>query len=249
MATTDGSQPDRSPIFLSEHAEKTEQPDIGKALAREVISSRILKTSILAVTATAVGIADSIDRKSGCARCERDGFVGRQIGASAWRRSVDVINSINRRHSGFAADYNGSADARRNCCGFPTCRSESSRDRSANSRSLVEGIRSLGGQGNRYTGTGRAHAARASCPCTASCPSTGCARCPGTGPACEKAPTGPVRANARAEIRPHRNPRAKVVREEQNARTQLPPVADARAQDQPVQNAQTPWLLQSFGLR
>ena len=43
MATTDGSQPDRSPIFLSEHAEKTEQPDIGKALAREVISSRILQ--------------------------------------------------------------------------------------------------------------------------------------------------------------------------------------------------------------
>ena len=57
MATTDGFQPDRSPIFLSEHAEKTEQPDIGKDLAREVISSRILKTSILAVTATAIGIA------------------------------------------------------------------------------------------------------------------------------------------------------------------------------------------------
>ena len=57
MATTDGFQPDRSPIFLSEDAEKAEQPDIGKALAREVIWSRILKTSILAVAATAIGIA------------------------------------------------------------------------------------------------------------------------------------------------------------------------------------------------
>ena len=41
MATTDGFQPDRSPIFLSEDAEKAEQPDIGKALAREVIWSRV----------------------------------------------------------------------------------------------------------------------------------------------------------------------------------------------------------------
>ena len=57
MATTDGFQPDRSPIFLSEDAEKAEQPDIGKALAREVIWSRVLKTSILAVAATAIGIA------------------------------------------------------------------------------------------------------------------------------------------------------------------------------------------------
>ena len=57
MATTDGFQPDRSRIFLSEDAEKAEQPDIGKALAREVIWSRVLKTSILAVAATAIGIA------------------------------------------------------------------------------------------------------------------------------------------------------------------------------------------------
>ena len=57
MATKDGFQPDRSPIFLSEHAEETEQPDIGKAWDIATISSRILKTSILAVTVTAIGIA------------------------------------------------------------------------------------------------------------------------------------------------------------------------------------------------
>jgi hypothetical protein len=54
--------------------------------------------------------------------------------------------------------------------------------------------------------------------------------------------------NARTEIRPERDPRAKV-RREQNARVQVPPVQDARAPDQSVQNAQAPSFLQSLGLR
>ena len=54
--------------------------------------------------------------------------------------------------------------------------------------------------------------------------------------------------NARAEIRPEQDPRAKV-RREQNARVQVPPVQDARAPDQSVQNAQAPSFLQSLGLR
>ena len=57
MTTKDGFQPDRSPIFLSEPAEEIGQADIGKALDRAVISSRILKASIWAATATAIGIA------------------------------------------------------------------------------------------------------------------------------------------------------------------------------------------------
>jgi hypothetical protein len=54
--------------------------------------------------------------------------------------------------------------------------------------------------------------------------------------------------NARTEIRPEQDPRAKV-RREQNARVQVPPVQDARAPDQSVQNAQAPSFLQSLGLR
>jgi hypothetical protein len=63
MAKKDGfPRDDRFPIFLSEHAEKDGQPDIGEAWDskvwdRAVISSRILKTCILVVTATAIGIA------------------------------------------------------------------------------------------------------------------------------------------------------------------------------------------------
>ena len=59
----------------------------------------------------------SIDRKSGGTGCEREGLVGRQTCTSAWRRSVDINHSVNRRHSGFADDDNGRAGAQRNCCG------------------------------------------------------------------------------------------------------------------------------------
>jgi hypothetical protein len=59
MATKDDFPPDdRYPVFLSEQAEEAVQPDIGKALGRAALSSRILKASILGVTATAaIGIA------------------------------------------------------------------------------------------------------------------------------------------------------------------------------------------------
>ena len=57
MATKDGFPPDDRPLFLSEHAEEIEQPDIGKAWDIAAISSRILKMSIVAVTVTAIGIA------------------------------------------------------------------------------------------------------------------------------------------------------------------------------------------------
>ena len=60
MAVKDDFPPDdRFPLFLSEHADEPEQQDIGKAWDSAVISSRILKTSILVVAATviAIGIA------------------------------------------------------------------------------------------------------------------------------------------------------------------------------------------------
>src|SRR5258708_6630168 len=55
MATKDGSPPDCPiPLFLSDQAEEPEQPGIGKAWDRAVISSRILKTSVLFVTAAPI---------------------------------------------------------------------------------------------------------------------------------------------------------------------------------------------------
>jgi hypothetical protein len=58
MATKDGFPPDYPiPLFLSDQAEEPEQPGIGKAWDRAVIASRILKTSILVVTAAAIVFA------------------------------------------------------------------------------------------------------------------------------------------------------------------------------------------------
>jgi len=58
MPTKDGFTPDHPlPLFLCEDAGELEQAGIEQALDRAVISSRILKTSVLVVTATAIGIA------------------------------------------------------------------------------------------------------------------------------------------------------------------------------------------------
>jgi hypothetical protein len=48
---------DSGPLVLSEHAEDSGQPDIGKAWDMAVISSRILKASILGVVAAAIVFA------------------------------------------------------------------------------------------------------------------------------------------------------------------------------------------------
>ena len=57
MATEDGFQPGRSLILFSQHAEETELLDIGRAWDIATIASRVLQTSIVAATVTAIGIA------------------------------------------------------------------------------------------------------------------------------------------------------------------------------------------------
>src|SRR5437773_2750029 len=58
MPTADGFTPDHAlPHFLAEHADEPRQQGIGKASDKAVVWSRIVKTSIVAITATAIGIA------------------------------------------------------------------------------------------------------------------------------------------------------------------------------------------------
>ena len=119
MATKDGFPPDdHFPLFLFEHAEEPEQPGILKAWDRAVIASRILKDRYFDCNGGGNRVRGSVGGKSSRAPCERHGFAGRQICASAWHRSVDANNSINRRRSGFAADNRGRADGRQHCCRF-----------------------------------------------------------------------------------------------------------------------------------
>jgi hypothetical protein len=241
MATTDGSQPDRSPIFLSEHAEKTEPPDIGKALAREVISSRILKTSILAVTATAVGIAVlSIGNPVALVANVTDSWVDKsalQPGADPSTSSIQSVAGIQdlppttteapTRDEIAAASQ--PADQNQAEIGQPTAEALLKEFEAwaakEDTRAQVEPIQPVQAAPVQVVQDAPAQVQ----------------------PVKKHRRVRSVH-NARAEIRPQRSHRARV-REEQNAPAPIAPVADPRAQEQSVQNSQTPWLLQSFGLR
>jgi hypothetical protein len=253
MATKDGFQPDRSPFFPSRHAE-AEQPDIGKARDIAIISSRILKMSIVAATVTAIGIAIlSIGNPVALVANVTDWWVDK----SALPLDADPSTSTTQSIA-------GTQDLP------PTTTDAPARDEIAaavepadkNVAAVEPADQSQAEVGHPLTEAlfkqFQAWAAEEETRAQAA-------------PA-EPAQAAPVRAvqeaqaqvrptkkhrrvrseqvrsvqNARAEIRTQRNHRAKV-RQEQEA--QVPPVADPRAQEQSVQNVQTPSLLQSLGLR
>jgi hypothetical protein len=240
MATKDGFQPDRSPVFLSEHAEETEQPDIGKAWDIAIISSRILKTSIVAVTVTAIGIAIlSIGNPVALVANVTDWWVDK----SALPLDADPSTSTTQSIA-------GTQDLP------PTTTDAPARDEIAAAVEPADQSQTEIGQPitedlfKQFQAWAAEQETRAQVE-PAQPVQAAPARVVQEAPA-QVRPTKKHRRvrsvqNARAEIRPPRNHRARV-REEQDARVQVPPVADPRAQDQPVQNAQTPSLLQSLGL-
>jgi hypothetical protein len=248
MTTKDGFQPDRSPIFLSEPAEEIGQADIGKALDRAVISSRILKASIWAATATAIGIAILL--------------VGDPVAL------VENVTATWVEKPALQLDAGPSAPAIQSIAGtqdLPTTTSDApARDEIAAAVEPADQSRAEVGQSQAEVGQPLNEALFKQFQAWATEEETRAK----AGPA-QPVHAAPVQVvqdapaqvrpmkkhrrvrsvqNARAEIRPQRNHRARV-REEQDARVQVPPVADPRAQDQSVQNAQTPSFLQSLGLR
>ena len=248
MATEDGFQPDRSPIFLSGHAEETEQPDIGKAWDIAIISSRILKTSIVAVTVTAIGIAIlSIGNPLALVANVTDWWVDKPALQPDAEPSTPTVQSI-----ASTQDLP------------PTTTDAPPRDEIAAAVEPADQSRAEVGQNQAEVGQPVTEALFKQFQAWAAEEETRAQ----AGPA-QPVQAAPVRAvqdapaqvrpvkkqrrvrslqNARAEIRSQRNHRARV-REEQDPRGQVPPVADPRAQDQSMQNAQTPSFLQSLGLR
>ncbi|MFG3593511.1 hypothetical protein [Bradyrhizobium sp. RDI18] len=238
MATKDGFQPDRSPIFLSEPAEEIGQPDIGKVWERAVISSRILKASIWAATATAIGIAF--------------------LSVADPVALVENVTAAWVEKPALQPDAGPSAPAIQSIAGtqdLPTTTSD------APARDEVAAASEPADQNQTAIGQPPAEALLKEFEAWAAKEDSRAQVVP-VQPAqaapVQVAQDAPVQAkptkkhrrarserNARAEIRTQRNHRARV-REEQNARVEVP---DARAQEQSVQNAQTPSLLQSLGLR
>jgi len=241
MATKDGFQPDPSPIFLSKHAEETELPDIGKSWDIATIASRILKTSILAVTVTAIGIAVlSVGNPVALVANLTDWWVDKsalQLGADPSTSTVQTI-----------------ADTQ----DLPTTTTDAPpRDEVAAAVEPADQSQAEIGQplNEELFKQFQAWAAEEETRARAE-PAQPVQAAPVRVVQDAPAQVRPMKKqrrvrsvqNARAEIRPQRNHRAKV-REEQDARGQVAPVADPRAQDPSVQNAQTPSLLQSLGLR
>jgi hypothetical protein len=251
MATKDGFSPDDLfPLFLSEHAENTEQPTIGKARDRAVISSRILKTSILAVAATAIGIAIlSVENP-----------VALLANVTASRADKSALQPGTDPSTSTIQSIAGTQDLP------PTARDASTRDETAAAvepadQSQTE-IRQPPVEGllKQFQAWAAAEEdARAQVGSVQPVQDTPVQVM--QDPPAQVAQDAPAQVrpmkkhrqvrpvqSARAEIRPQRNPRPKV-RREQNARVQVPPAPDARAQDQSAQDAQAPSLLQSFGWR
>jgi hypothetical protein len=265
MVTNDGFQPDRPPIFLSEHAEETGQPDIGKAQDIAIISSRILKTSMLAATVTAVGIAVlSMGNPATLVANVTDWWVDKpalqpeadpptppvQSIASTRDLPTTTTDAPTREETVAAVEP---AEQRQEPAGQSQEPARQSQEPAKQSQEPAERRQAEIGQPitealfQQFQAWADAEDARAKA---------------GAQPApvrvAQEAPA-PVRStkkqrrvrsvqNARAEIRSQRNHRAKL-REEQDAQGQAPIVSDPRLQDPSAQNAQTPSFLQSLGLR
>ena len=248
MANKDSFPPDdRYPVFLSEQAEETGQPDIGKVLGRASISSRILKTSIWAVTATAIGIAIlSVGDP-----------VALVANVTATWADKPALQPGNDQSAPAIQSIAGTQD-------FPSTTSDASARSDAPARDEIAAAVEPADQSQAEIGQPLTEALFKQFQAWAAEQDTR-AQVEPVQPAqaapVQVAQDAPAQArptkkhrrarsvhNARAEIRTQRNHRARV-REEQNARVEVPAVPDARAQEQSVQNAQTPSLLQSLGFR
>ena len=261
MATKDDFQPDRSPIFLSKHAEEIELPDIGTAWDIATIASRILRISIVAATVTSIGIAIlSIGNPVALVANVRDWWVDKPalqpdadpststIQSIAGTRDLPTTTTDAPARDEIAAAVEPAvaaavepADQSR----AEVAQSQAGRSQTEVSQPLSE---ELFRQFQAWAAEEETRAQAGPAQPVQAAPVRVVQEAPAQVRSTKKHRRARSVQNARAEIGPQRNHRAKA-REEQDARGQVPPVADPRAQDPSVQNAQTPSFLQSLGLR
>jgi hypothetical protein len=211
------------PLFLSDHTDELEQPVIGKAWHRAAISSRILKTSILVVTAAAIVFAIRL--------------VGNPLVRFTNARASLVAASAPQDGAQSMPTIQSTADAQ----ALPATASEAPRGEEIAAASNIayqshteNPQPAADGLFKEYQAWAVEEDARTQVrPVQKQVRPVQNAR----------AEVGPART-ARAKV--VKNARAQV-RREQNVRVQVRPVQNIQAQAQPAQNAQPPWLLQSLG--
>jgi hypothetical protein len=246
MPTKDGFNPDH-PLFL---ADEPEQQGIGKAWDRvAVISSRVLKASILVATATAIGIAIlSMGNPGTLVAYVTASLVDKSALQPGTDQSTPTIQSTADAQALPPTAKNAPTRDEIAAASEPAGQSQTENSEPP-SEALFRQFQAWAAEKDAQAQVGPVqHVQDATAQVVQNAPAQVAenARAP-LRPMQKHRHVRPVHS-ARAEIRPVHNPRKKV-RREQNARVQVPPAQDARAQDQSVQNAQAPSFLQTFGSR
>jgi hypothetical protein len=239
MATKDGFNPDYPlPLFL---ADKPMQQDVGKAWDRAVISSRVLKTSILVATVTAIGIAFLSVENPVTLLAD---VTASPVDKSALQPGTDQPTPTIQSAADAQALPPSAKDAptRDEIAAASESAGQSQMENSEpSSEALFRQFQAWAAEKDAQAQVGPVQSVQ-----DAPAQAAENARAP-LRPMQKHRHVRPVHS-ARAEIRPVQNPRKKV-RREQNARVQVPPSQDARAEEQSVQNAQVPSFLQTLDWR
>ena len=260
MTTQNGYPPDnRFPIFLAEDAETTGQPDIGQALVRATILSRILKISILGVTTAAVAIAIlMMDNPVALLTDITASWFDKSALQTGTEPSTSTAPSIAATQDLPPA---GDTSTRDETAAAPEPAGQSPTEiAQAPTEGLLKQFQSWATDENTRAPAEPAVPPEPAAPAQLAHQEASAQAAQDTPVRVvhddARARVRPVKKhrraarstnNARAEFRPPRNVRAQA-REEQDPRVQAPPAPDARAPEQPAQS-QTPWFLQGFGSR
>jgi hypothetical protein len=237
MPTNDGFTPNHPlPLFLSEHAD---EPDFEKAWDRAVISSRILKTSILVVSAPVIAILLVENPAALFAN-----VTASLVNISALQPGTDQSRPTIQSTAGTQALPPTATDAPTRdeiAAAFEPADQSQTEASQPPAEALFKQFQAWSAEQNARAPVGPVQPVQdAPAQVVQNAP-------PQVRPVQKQRQVRPAQ-NARAEVRPQQNPRAKV-RREQNAPVQVRPAQDARAQDPAGQNAQAPSLLPSFGWR
>jgi len=247
------------PLFLSDHAEEPEQPGIGKAWDRAVISSRILKTSILVVTAAAIVFAIlSVGNPLVLFADATASLVATSAPQDGTGQSMPIIQSTADAQA-LPPTASEAPTGEEIAAAFKTAIQSETEIREPTAEALLKQFQAWAAEEDAQAQVRPEQHEQPVQDAQAQVQDDQAQVVQNA-----RAQVRPVQKhrhirpvhNARAEIRPEHNARAKVrpvqnaraqMRREQNARVQVRPVQNTQAQVQPVQNAQPPWLLQSLG--
>ena len=270
MATKDSVPLDQPiPLFLSVQTEEPEQPGIGKAWDGAAISSRILTTSILVVTAAAIVFANLVGNPIALLANATASLVGTSASrdetpsrptiqstadAQALPPTASEAPTGEEITAAFKSALQSQTEIREPPAEtllkqFQAWAAEKDSQAQARPEQSVQDARAEVQDARAEVQDDQAQAVQ-----NDQTQAVQNARAQ-VRPVQRHRHVKPVH-NAQAETRPEHNARAKVrpvqnaraqMRREQNARVQVRPVQNTQAQVQPVQNAQPPWPLLSTG--